>query len=165
VKQFVRGLVPASVSAPAVRFETEPGHQMQADPALRLRERLQLRRLDDQTFGWHLVSRRVHRAFATSRSPRAAAALAACLSGWRPTCRIVATKGTQKLPFRSPMKRSTLPLVWMRTVVLERNTYGRGVHRFPPGFLDYARHAGWSGAWVRFKLPATPRPGSDPRCR
>ena len=31
----------------------------------------------------------------------------------------------------------------MRTVVIERNTYGRGVHRFHPGFLDYARHAGF----------------------
>jgi hypothetical protein len=31
----------------------------------------------------------------------------------------------------------------MRTVVIERNTYGRGVHRFHPGFLDYVRHAGF----------------------
>ncbi|NSL71767.1 hypothetical protein C6Y62_08095 [Hyphomicrobium sulfonivorans] len=31
----------------------------------------------------------------------------------------------------------------MRTVVLERNAYGRGVHRFHAGFLDYARHAGF----------------------
>ena len=29
------------------------------------------------------------------------------------------------------------------TVVLERNAYGRGVHRFHPGFLDYARHMGF----------------------
>jgi hypothetical protein len=31
----------------------------------------------------------------------------------------------------------------MKTVVLERNTYGRGVHRFHAGFLDYAKHAGF----------------------
>ncbi|MEQ1718417.1 MAG: DDE-type integrase/transposase/recombinase, partial [Hyphomicrobium sp.] len=31
VKQFVRGLVPASPPEPVVRFETEPGRQMQAD--------------------------------------------------------------------------------------------------------------------------------------
>jgi transposase len=31
----------------------------------------------------------------------------------------------------------------MKTVVLERNAYGRGVHRFHAGFLDYARHAGF----------------------
>ena len=31
----------------------------------------------------------------------------------------------------------------MRTVVIERNTYGRGIHRFHAGFLDYARHAGF----------------------
>ena len=31
----------------------------------------------------------------------------------------------------------------MKTVVIERNTYGQGAHRFHPGFLDYARHAGF----------------------
>jgi len=31
LKQFVRGLVPAAAPEPVVRFETEPGHQMQAD--------------------------------------------------------------------------------------------------------------------------------------
>ena len=31
----------------------------------------------------------------------------------------------------------------MRTVVLERHGYGRGRHRFHPGFLDYARHCGF----------------------
>jgi hypothetical protein len=31
----------------------------------------------------------------------------------------------------------------MKTVVLERNAYGSGQHRFHPGFLDYAGHAGF----------------------
>jgi transposase len=31
LKQFVRGLAPVPASPPIVRFETEPGHQMQAD--------------------------------------------------------------------------------------------------------------------------------------
>src|SRR5260370_34103981 len=31
----------------------------------------------------------------------------------------------------------------MKTVVIERNTYGLGAHRFQAGFLDYARHAGF----------------------
>jgi transposase len=31
----------------------------------------------------------------------------------------------------------------MKTVVLERNAYGAGQHRFHPGFLDYAGHAGF----------------------
>src|SRR5271170_4589189 len=31
VKQFIRGLVPAAVPEPVVRFETDPGQQMQAD--------------------------------------------------------------------------------------------------------------------------------------
>ena len=29
----------------------------------------------------------------------------------------------------------------MKTVVLERNTYGRGIRRSHAGFLDYAKHA------------------------
>lgn len=31
----------------------------------------------------------------------------------------------------------------MKTVVLERNAYGAGQHRFHPGFLDYTGHAGF----------------------
>src|SRR6185312_1591465 len=54
------------------------------------------------------------RAFATSRSHLATAALAAFLSGFSPACRIEATNGTQKLRFRYPMKRSTLPFVCAR---------------------------------------------------
>ena len=40
------------------------------------------------------------RAFATSRNHRVTAALAACLSGVTPACRIEATNGIQKLRFR-----------------------------------------------------------------
>jgi transposase len=31
----------------------------------------------------------------------------------------------------------------MKTVIVERNAYGRGVHRFHAGFLDYAKHTGF----------------------
>jgi transposase len=31
----------------------------------------------------------------------------------------------------------------MRTVVIQRHGYGRGRHRFHPGFLDFARHCGF----------------------
>jgi len=31
----------------------------------------------------------------------------------------------------------------MKTVIIERNAYGRGVHRFHAGFLDHAKHAGF----------------------
>ena len=31
----------------------------------------------------------------------------------------------------------------IKTVVIERNTYGRGVHHFHAGFLDFARQAGF----------------------
>ncbi len=36
----------------------------------------------------------------------------------------------------------------VKTVVLERNTYGRGHHRFHSGFLDYGGHAGFVAASV-----------------
>jgi hypothetical protein len=32
---------------------------------------------------------------------------------------------------------------YAKTVVLERHGYGRGRHRFHPGFLDFARHCGF----------------------
>jgi hypothetical protein len=38
---------------------------------------------------------------------------------------------------------SGIPIGPTKTMVLERNTYGRGVRRFHAGFLDYARHAGF----------------------
>jgi transposase len=94
LKLFVRGLVPAPTSAPVVRFETEPGQQMQAD--------------------WASVGR-----------------------------------GADKLKvfIATLLAFGGVPIEVlydnMRTVVIERNTYGRGVHRFHPAFLDYARHAGF----------------------
>src|SRR5216683_6151085 len=40
----------------------------------------------------------------------------------------------------SALARTFMP---MRTVVLQRHGYGRGRHRFHPGFLDFARHCGF----------------------
>ena len=37
----------------------------------------------------------------------------------------------------------------MRTAVLQRHGYGRGRDRFHPGFLDFARHCGFSRACAR----------------
>jgi hypothetical protein len=67
---------------------------------IRRRQWLQYLCLNDETLRRNLARRRVHRAFATSRNHLATAALAVCLSGFNPTCRMEATNGTQKLRFK-----------------------------------------------------------------
>lgn len=120
VKQFVRGLVPATAPEPIVRFETEPGRQMQADWATVGRGPEKLK-VFIATLGWSRASyvefcddERVETLIAAHENAFAA------LGG---------------VPMEVLYDN-------MKTVVLERNTYGRGVHRFHPGFLDYARHVG-----------------------
>ncbi|MGA1276752.1 MAG: IS21 family transposase [Gemmobacter sp.] len=121
VKQFVRGLVPAAASEPVVRFETEPGRQMQADWASVGRGGDKLK-VFIATLGW---SRAAYVEFCDDEKVET---LIACHEN--------------ALRFFDGVPREVL-YDNMRTVVLERNTYGRGVHRFHPGFLDYARHAGF----------------------
>lgn len=121
VKQFVRGLVPAAAVEAVVRFETEPGHQMQADWANVGRGGDKLK-VFIATLGW---SRAAYVEFCDDEKVET---LMACHEN--------------ALRFFGGVPREVL-YDNMRTVVLERNTYGRGVHRFHPGFLDYARHAGF----------------------
>jgi transposase len=121
VKQFVRGLVPPAAPEPVVRFETEPGRQMQADWASVGRGGDKLK-VFIATLGW---SRMAYIEFCDDEKIEtliAAHENALRFFGGVP-CEVLYDN--------------------MRTVVLERNTYGRGVHRFHPGFLDYARHAGF----------------------
>lgn len=121
VKQFVRGLVPAAVPEPQVRFETEPGRQMQADWASVGRGGDKLK-VFIATLGW---SRAAYVEFCDDEKVET---LIACHE--------------RALRFFGGVPHEVL-YDNMRTVVLERNTYGRGVHRFHPGFLDYARHVGF----------------------
>jgi hypothetical protein len=81
------------------------------------RQQLQPLRLDDETFRRNLIRRCVHACVGDFPQPSRDSRLAACLSGFRPACRIEATNGTQKLRFRYPMKRSTLPLSGMMASV------------------------------------------------
>jgi transposase len=121
VKQFVRGLMPAPCPEPIVRFETEPGQQMQSDWATvgRGAERLSV---FIATLGW---SRAAHVEFCDDER---AETLIRCHEN-----AFLAFGGVPREVLFDNMK----------TVVLERNTYGRGVHRFHAGFLDYAKHAGF----------------------
>jgi transposase len=121
VKQFVRTLLPEPVAEPIIRFETEPGQQMQADWATvgRGADRLSV---FIATLGW---SRMAYVEFCDDERVET---LIRCHEN-----AFVAFGGvTREVLFDN-----------MKTVVLERNTYGRGVHRFHAGFLDYAKHAGF----------------------
>ena len=119
VKQFVRTLIPEPIAEPIIRFETEPGQQMQADWATvgRGADRLSV---FIATLGW---SRMAYVEFCDDERVET---LIRCHEN-----AFVAFGGvTREVLFDN-----------MKTVVLERNTYGRGVHRFHAGFLDFAKHA------------------------
>ncbi len=120
LKQFVRGLVPVVPPEPVVRFETEPGHQMQADWATVGKGSAKLK-VFIATLGW---SRMAYVEFCDDEQVET---LIACHER-----AFLAFGGVPKEVLYDNMK----------TVVLERNTYGRGAHRFHPGFLDYIKHAG-----------------------
>jgi transposase len=121
VKQFVRGLVPAALPEPVVRFETAPGHQMQADWATVGRGGDKLK-VFIATLGW---SRAAYVEFCDDEKVET----------------LIQAHDNALLAFGGV----PIEVLYdnMRTVVIERNTYGRGAHRFHAGFLDYARHAGF----------------------
>jgi transposase len=121
VKQFVRGLRPPPAVEPVVRFETEPGHQMQADWATVGRGADKLS-VFIATLGW---SRAAYVEFCDDERVET----------------LIAAHENAFLAFGGVPREVLYDN--MKTVVLERNTYGRGVHRFHAGFLDYARHAGF----------------------
>lgn len=120
LKQFVRGLAPAAAPDPVVRFETEPGHQMQADWATVGRGSDKLK-VFIATLGW---SRMAYVEFCDDERVET----------------LIRCHENAFLAFGGVPREVLYDN--MRTVVIERNTYGRGVHRFHAGFLDYARHAG-----------------------
>jgi transposase len=121
LKQFVRGLLPAAPPEPAVRFETEPGHQMQADWATVGRGADKLK-VFIATLGW---SRAAYVEFCDDEKVET----------------LIRAHENALLSFGGVPREVLYDN--MRTLVVERNTYGRGVHRFHAGFLDYARHVGF----------------------
>jgi transposase len=121
VKQFVRGLTPAPAADPVVRFETEPSQQMQAD--------------------WATVGRGAHRlsVFIATLGWSRASYVEFCHDERVET--LIRCHENAFLAFGGVPREVLYDN--MKTVVLERNTYGRGVHRFHAGFLDNAKHAGF----------------------
>ena len=121
LKAFVRGLRPVAKADPVVRFETDPGCQMQADWATVGRGADKLS-VFIGTLGW---SRAAYVEFCDNEQLETLIACHEHTFG--------AFAGVPREVLYDNMK----------TVVLERNAYGRDMHRFHPGFLDYARHAGF----------------------
>lgn len=121
LRLFVRGLLPAPAAAPVVRFETEPGRQMQAD--------------------WATVgcgSDKLKAFIATLGHSRAT------YVEFREDERVETLIECHDAAFEAfgGVPREVL-YDNMRTVVIARNAFGQGVHRFHGGFLDYARHMGF----------------------
>ena len=121
VKTFVRALRPAPIPDPVVRFETEPGQQMQADWAT-INHGGEKLKVFVGTLGWSRT------AFVEFCDNEKVETLIAC----------------HEHAFQAfPGVPGEVLYDNMKTVVLDRNAYGRGFHRFHPGFLDYAKHAGF----------------------
>jgi transposase len=121
LKLFVASLRPKQAVEPVIRFETEPGEQMQVDWAVIRRGSNRLS-VFVATLGW---SRAAYVEFVTDE--RVETLIEAHENAF------LAFGGTPREVLYDNM----------RTVVLERHGYGRGRHRFHPGFLDFARHCGF----------------------
>lgn len=122
LKVFVASLKPVAAAAPIIRFETAPGEQMQAD--------------------WAVIRRGADRL-----------SVFVAMLGWSRTAYVefvgdervetlIAAHENAFLAFGGVPRQILYDN--MRTVVAERDGYGRGQHRFHTGFLDFARHCGFS---------------------
>jgi transposase len=119
LKLFLASLRSKETSEPAIRFE--PGEQMQVDWAVIRRGENRLS-VFVATLGW---SRAAYVEFVTDERVET----------------LVEAHENAFLAFGGTPREVLYDN--MRTVVLERHGYGRGRHRFHPGFLDFARHCGF----------------------
>ena len=121
LKDHLATLKPVALPEPLIRFETEPGRQMQADFAT-------LRRGKDRlavfiaTLGW---SRTTYVEFVTDERMET---LLGCHE--------------RAFYFFGGIPREVL-YDNMRTVVTDRDRYGPGLHRYNRTFLDFAHHHGF----------------------
>lgn len=121
VRLFLATLHPAKDSEPVVRFETEPGKQMQADWC-------ELRKGKDPLYAFVATlgfSRDAFVIFTTSQSFEVLR-----------ECHEAAFSFFGGVPHEVLYDN-------MKTVVLERNAHGEGKHRFHSGLWDTAKHFGF----------------------
>jgi transposase len=122
LRAFLRTLKPVAPPDPVVRFETPPGQQAQVD-WVEFRKGVRPLHAFCMTLGY---SRFSHVEFVDNLR---SATLIACHER-----AFAALGGVPRQVLYDNMK----------TVVLERNAYGEGRHRFHAGFLDFARHCGFT---------------------
>lgn len=121
VRLFLATLQPAKAPEPVVRFETAPGQQMQADWC-ELRQGQNPLHAFVATLGFSRISFVV---FCTSQS-----------------FEVLRQCHEEAFAFFGGVPREVL-YDNMKTVVLERNAFGEGKHRFHPGLWDVAKHFGF----------------------
>jgi transposase len=121
LRAFLRTIRPAIPADPVVRFETEPGEQLQVD-WVEFRQGGTPLYAFCATLGY---SRASHVEFVTDMKV-----------GTLIDCHQRAFAAFGGVPKRILYDN-------MKTVVLERNVDGSGEHRYHAGFLDYARHCGF----------------------
>lgn len=121
IRLYVSRLIPVKVPEPVVRFETEPGRQMQVDWCVFRRGRSPLSAFV-ATLG---NSRASFVKFATSER-----------------FEVLRECHEEAFAFFGGVPREVL-YDNMKTVVVERNGYGEGRHRFHRGLWDIARHFGF----------------------
>jgi len=122
VRSYLATLKPAVRLDPLVRYETEPGQQMQVDWGVFRRGKSPLSAFV-ATLGW---SRYTYVEFVTNERFET---LKACHDN-----AFAYFQGVPKEVLYDNMK----------TVILQRNAYGHGEHRFHPGLWDLAKQTGFS---------------------
>jgi transposase len=120
VSRFVRGLKPERAEEPLVRFETAPGQQLQVDWIEFRRERLSA---FVATLGWSRAS------FVQYVTDERVETLIAC--------------HLHAFEYFGGVAREIL-YDNVKTVVLARDAYGPGQHRFHPALWDLAKHYGFA---------------------
>jgi transposase len=121
LRAFMRSLRHVKPQEPVIRFETPPGQQMQCDWIVFRRGRLPLSAFV-ATLGYSRAS------FVEFVTDETLETLLACHE--------------HAFDFFGGVVREVL-YDNMKTVVLQRDAYGPGEHRFQPAFLDFAGHCGF----------------------
>jgi transposase len=121
LREHLARLWPKAVVEPVVRFETEPGRQMQVDWAV-------MRRGSEPLLVFVAVLGHSRAAYAEFVTDERLESLLACHEA--------------AFAFFGGTPREVL-YDNMRTVVVGRDVYGPGLPRFQPGFRDFAHHHGF----------------------
>lgn len=133
LREHLARLRPAVVVEPVTRFETEPGRQMQVDWAV-------MRRGGDPLSVFVAVLGHSRAAYAEFVTDERLESLLACHEA-----AFACFGGTPREALYDTM----------RTVVVGRDAYGPGLHRFQPGFHDFAHHHGFLPRLCRPYRPVT----------